>query len=322
MVIQTYQYYFNTENKADKPGGLAITKNGDMIGWAVCPAKYAGDCIFRDLEPLRYCRENVKKYLGIKENCWMLAKKRRIVWNNLNIEVPKGISGDEVKAIFKRAGLYGEIDVSSNNTKNEKQSKDITKELQDLKKLLDQGVITNKEFDAAKEILQLEIHRAEARGREPIKSLKVGAMLEVPALVYQMTALLERSDFISVGSNDLFQFLFASDRSNPRIADRYDSLSMTGINFLSHIVEQCKLSDTPFSICGEIAGHPLDAMALIGIGFRNLSMQASSIGPVKAMIRSLSVNKLEQYLRSLQSHQPHNVREKLREFAIDHNVII
>ena len=54
------QYYFNTENKADKPGGLAITKNGDMIGWAVCPAKYAGDCIFRDLEPLRYCRENVK----------------------------------------------------------------------------------------------------------------------------------------------------------------------------------------------------------------------------------------------------------------------
>ena len=145
------QYYFNTENKADKPGGLAITKNGDMIGWAVCPAKYAGDCIFRDLEPLRYCRENVKKYLGIKENCWMLAKKRRIVWNNLNIEVPKGISGDEVKAIFKRAGLYGEIDVSSNNTKNEKQSKDITKELQDLKKLLDQGVITNKEFDAAKE---------------------------------------------------------------------------------------------------------------------------------------------------------------------------
>lgn len=178
------------------------------------------------------------------------------------------------------------------------------------------------EFDAAKEILQLEIHRAEARGREPIKSLKVGAMLEVPALVYQMTALLERSDFISVGSNDLFQFLFASDRSNPRIADRYDSLSMTGINFLSHIVEQCKLSDTPFSICGEIAGHPLDAMALIGIGFRNLSMQASSIGPVKAMIRSLSVNKLEQYLRSLQSHPSHNVREKLREFAIDHNVII
>ncbi|MAV88768.1 MAG: phosphoenolpyruvate--protein phosphotransferase [Rhodospirillaceae bacterium] len=177
------------------------------------------------------------------------------------------------------------------------------------------------EFYAAKNILQLEIDRAEAKGRKPLKNLKVGVMLEVPALAYQMTALLEHSDFISVGSNDLFQFLFASDRSNPRIADRYGPLSMTGINFLTHIVKQCKLSDTPLSICGEIAGRPLDAMALIGIGFRNLSMQASSIGPVKAMTRSLSVNKLEQYLMSLQDHPSHNVREKLREFAIDHNVI-
>ena len=92
------------------------------------------------------------------------------------------------------------------------------------------------EFYAAKNILQLEIDRAEAKGRKPLKNLKVGVMLEVPALAYQMTALLEHSDFISVGSNDLFQFLFASDRSNPRIADRYGPLSMTGINFLTHII--------------------------------------------------------------------------------------
>ena len=145
------QLYFNTENKADKPGGLAITKSGDMIGYSVCPAKYAGDCIFRDLEPLKYCRENVKKYLGIKENCWMLAKKRKIVWNNLNIEVPKGISDEQIREIFKRAGLYGEKDESSKKINNEDQTKDISKQLQDLKKLLDEGAITNKEFDAAKE---------------------------------------------------------------------------------------------------------------------------------------------------------------------------
>ncbi len=81
----------------------------------------------------------------------MLARKRKIVWNNINIEVPKGISNNEVREIFKRVGLYGNADKSSNNTANESQTKDITKELQDLKKLLDEGVITNKEFDVAKE---------------------------------------------------------------------------------------------------------------------------------------------------------------------------
>ncbi len=146
MMNYIVDLYFNTENKNDKPGGLAITKDGDMIGWAVCPARYAGDCIMRDLEPLKYCRENVKKYLKLKENCWMLARKRKIVWNNLNIEVPKGISNSEVREIFKRLGLYGDIDGTSKKTTN-----DITAELKKLKKLLDDGVINNKEFEQAKE---------------------------------------------------------------------------------------------------------------------------------------------------------------------------
>ena len=150
MMNYIVDLYFNTENKNDKPGGLAITKDGDMIGWAVCPARYAGDCIMRDLEPLKYCRENVKKYLGLKENCWMLARKRKIVWNNMNIEVPKGISNNEVREIFKRLGLYGDSDESSNKTTNENQSDNITAELKKLKKLLDDGVISKEEFDKAK----------------------------------------------------------------------------------------------------------------------------------------------------------------------------
>ena len=150
MMDAIITYYFKTENKSDRPGGLAITKDGDMIGFAVCPARYAGDCIFRDLEPLKYCRENVKKYLGLKENCWMLAKKRKIVWNNMNIEVSKGLSENEIREIFKRAGLYGKNESSPNSEKN-LQSEDITKNLMDLKKLLDEGVITNKEFEDAKE---------------------------------------------------------------------------------------------------------------------------------------------------------------------------
>jgi len=150
MMGYIIELYFNTKNKADRPGGLAITKKGDMVGWAVCPARYAGDCIFRDIEPLKYCRENVKKYLNRKDNCFMLAKKRRIVWNNLNIEVPKGISDNEVLEIFKRANLYGEKD-ETGSIDNTNQTQNIAEEIKKLKKLLDQGVITNKEFDQAKE---------------------------------------------------------------------------------------------------------------------------------------------------------------------------
>jgi phosphotransferase system enzyme I (PtsP) len=147
-------------------------------------------------------------------------------------------------------------------------------------------------------------------------------MLEVPALAYQMPALLERADFISVGSNDLFQFLFASDRGSPKISDRFDPLSPAGLNFLKSIIEQCDATKTPISLCGEMAGRPLDAMALIGIGFRTLSMAPSSIGPVKTMIRSLSIHDLRLYLDSLKDVTEHSLREKLRGFAIDHSVII
>jgi phosphotransferase system, enzyme I, PtsP len=178
------------------------------------------------------------------------------------------------------------------------------------------------EFDAAKKILDLELRRAEKKGRAPIKNLRVGTMLEVPALAYQMPALLKRADFISIGSNDLFQFLFASDRGSPKIADRYDPISPAGLNFLRSIVEQCDAAQTPISLCGEMAGRPLDAMALIGLGFRSLSMAPSSIGPVKAMIRSLSASDLTHYLTSLQDVAEHSLREKLREFAVDHGVMI
>ena len=178
------------------------------------------------------------------------------------------------------------------------------------------------EFDKAREILDSEIERANANNYKPIRNLRVGTMLEVPALAYQMPALLKRVDFISVGSNDLFQFLFASDRGSPRISERFDPLSPAGLNFLKNIVEQCNASKTPISICGEMAGRPLDAMALIGIGFRMLSMAPSSIGPVKTMLRSLSVHDLRVHLDSLENISEHSLREKLRQFAIDHEVII
>jgi phosphotransferase system enzyme I (PtsP) len=178
------------------------------------------------------------------------------------------------------------------------------------------------EFDAARALLDLELDLAVSRNRKLPEMLRVGTMLEVPALAFQLKALLERADFISVGSNDLFQFLFASDRGSTRLADRYDTLAPSALAFLARLVEECDAAGKPISLCGEIAGRPLEAMALIGLGFRSLSMAPSSLGPVKAMVRSLSVGELTRYIKALGTGSEHSLRENLREFARDHGVSV
>jgi len=154
MINAMLKWYWNPKNKSDRPSGLAITKDGDMIGFSVCPARYAGDCIIRDLEPLKYCRQNVKKYLKKKENCWMFAKRRKIVWNNLNVEISKGSSNQEIKEILSRYGFYGDLKNTSKSNeatdKITKNSSDVTEQLKQLKKLLDDGIITQDEFKKAK----------------------------------------------------------------------------------------------------------------------------------------------------------------------------
>ncbi len=94
------------------------------------------------------------------------------------------------------------------------------------------------------------------------------------------------------------------------------------LTLLRELVRQCAAHKVPISLCGEMAGTPLDAMALIGLGFRNLSMTPSSIGPVKTMVRSLRLAPLEQFLPGLAKAADHSVRGKLSAFARDHGVII
>ncbi len=178
------------------------------------------------------------------------------------------------------------------------------------------------EFDAARALLDRELRRAEERKGKLPGNLSVGTMFEVPALAFQLPQLLDRIDFVSIGSNDLFQFLFAADRGSPQIADRYDTLSPAALNFIGHLVRQADEAQKTISLCGEMASRPLDAMVLLGLGLRNLSMAPSAIGPVKAMIRSLSLKDLERYLKQLGDVAEHSLREKLREFALDHAVII
>jgi phosphotransferase system enzyme I (PtsP) len=178
------------------------------------------------------------------------------------------------------------------------------------------------EFAAARELLDMELARAEARGEPLPSAVRVGVMLEVPSLLWQLRALLPRIDFLSIGTNDLLQFLFACDRGNPELIDRYDVLSPPVLNFIRELVERCREAGVALSICGEMAARPLEAMVLLGLGVRELSMTATDIGPVKAMLRSLRCGQLAGYLSQLCDLSDHSLRDRLRHYALDHGVAL
>jgi phosphotransferase system enzyme I (PtsP) len=178
------------------------------------------------------------------------------------------------------------------------------------------------ELERARQVLAREMAREEKLGGRLPSRIRVGTMMEVPALAWQMPVLLKRVDFISIGTNDLHQFLFAMDRGNPRVAERYDVLAPSALKFLGELRQACDVAGVPVSVCGEMAGRPVEAMALVGLGFRTLSMSAPAIGPVKSMIRSLELPALQQFLAGLLDAQDHSLREKLRGFALDHGVAI
>jgi len=173
------------------------------------------------------------------------------------------------------------------------------------------------EFVAAKKLLDREIE-----SEMPGQTINAGAMLEVPGLLFQLEQLLSQVDFLSVGSNDLMQFLFATDRGNPRLSERYDTLSPAALKMLKTVVDNCTAADVPVTVCGEMAGSPIEAMALVGLGYRRLSMANPSIGPVKEMTRSLNVEALNNFVTPLLGSSEHSLRGKLRSFALDHGVAV
>jgi phosphotransferase system enzyme I (PtsP) len=142
------------------------------------------------------------------------------------------------------------------------------------------------EFRAARAMVDAEVAWAQRRGRPAPSRLDVGAMIEAPSLIWHLDALLPMTDFVSVGTNDLMQYLFAADRGNPRVADRYDPLSPPALRALKQIQIACAETGTPVSVCGEMAGRPLEAFALTALGFDRLSMPPAGIGPVKQMVLS------------------------------------
>lgn len=178
------------------------------------------------------------------------------------------------------------------------------------------------EVDRARGLLDMEVKRAQAAGIALPEKIEIGVMLEVPALLWQLDTLLTRVDFVSVGTNDLMQYLFAADRGNHAIRNRYDALSPAMLKVLAMIADKCAAAGKPVSVCGEMAGQPLEAMVLVALGYQTLSMSPQSIEMVKVMVPNIDTTVFKPYLASLMDSREHSVRERLMAFARDHNVTI
>jgi phosphotransferase system enzyme I (PtsP) len=179
-------------------------------------------------------------------------------------------------------------------------------------------VATVEEFRAARDLLDAEA----ARIRPTPEILEAGTMLEVPALLYQLPCLLAEADFISVGTNDLLQFLFAADRGTPELADRYDVLSAPVLELLERLASACAEAGVPLSICGEAASRPLDALAFAAIGVTTLSMSGNAILPVKALLAAADLTTLRPVLRELRraGAAGGSIRDPLTSWAREHGL--
>lgn len=171
------------------------------------------------------------------------------------------------------------------------------------------------EFDAAHAIFEAQRAWLAGRNKRLPTMVRYGAMLEVPALAEVLDILLPKLDFLSIGTNDLTQFMFAADRANPKLAERYDWLSPAILRFLARISRECDAYGVQVGVCGEMGGRTLEAMALIGLGIDRLSITPAAIGPVKAMIRSLDIAALRRTLPALLMAPPADMRLALTDWA-------
>ncbi|HEY1604053.1 MAG TPA: phosphoenolpyruvate--protein phosphotransferase [Allosphingosinicella sp.] len=178
------------------------------------------------------------------------------------------------------------------------------------------------EFDEAKALVEQQREWLAGRRKLLPLSVRYGAMLEVPALAETLDLLLPKVDFLSIGTNDLTQFLFAADRAHPKLAERYDWLSPAILRFLRRVIRQADEADVRVGVCGEMGGRTLEAMALIGIGLTRFSITPAAIGPIKAMVRSLDRGLLLPAVEAMLAAPPDNLRGALMRWAEENEVSI
>lgn len=180
------------------------------------------------------------------------------------------------------------------------------------------------EFRQARLVVKKEWERLQRSDMPVPEKIELGSMVEVPSLLFELDHLLPEVDFISIGSNDLVQFLTATDRANPRVAGNYDPIALPRLRVFQHIVNAARRYDVPVTMCGELAGHPIEALALLAIGMTSLSMGASSIGPIKEMVLSLELEPIRKVVAAALSEGADgiNIRDLLHEWAHRQNLPI
>ena len=178
------------------------------------------------------------------------------------------------------------------------------------------------EFDEARALFEEQMAWCKKAKRPTPAGIEYGAMLEVPSLAETLDLILPKLNFLSIGTNDLTQFLFAADRADPRLAERYDWLSPAILRFLRRVVRQADEAGVRVRLCGEMGGRPLETMALIGIGIRHFSITPAAVGPVKAMVRSLDAAAITAKMDALLAKPPRDCRRALHDWAKKHAVVL
>ena len=176
------------------------------------------------------------------------------------------------------------------------------------------------EFDAARAVF--ESQRAYLKGQKKLlpEAIRYGAMLEVPALAEQLDVLAPKLSFLSIGTNDLTQFLFAADRANPKLAERYDWLSPAILRFLKRVMQSVAGHNVDVTVCGEMGGRRLEALALMGIGIRRLSITPASVGPIKELVRKVDLEEIGAAMNGWLAAPPRDLRAALTTWAQERGI--
>ncbi len=176
------------------------------------------------------------------------------------------------------------------------------------------------ELDQAKKLIDMEFKRAKQRDIPLPEKFELGIMIEVPSLLWQLDEVFRRVNFAAVGTNDLKQYIFAADTRSGAMQGRYDSLSLSMLRALKQISAKARAHDIDVSVCGEMASKPLEAMVLIALGFKTLSMPAPALGQIKDTVISMDKGKAENYIDYLLKGGGSSLRKKLNSFAMDHKI--
>ena len=172
------------------------------------------------------------------------------------------------------------------------------------------------EFDDARAEMDKAIARETKLGHRLPESLEVGAMLETPSLAFAPDSFFEKVDFVSIGGNDLKQFFFAADRENERVRKRYDTLDVSFLTFIKHMVARCAAAGTPLSFCGEDAGRPVEALCFAALGIQTLSMRPASVGPVKHLLRRVDLNEVRAVMDEAIARGDQSVRRAVADWLV------